>query len=141
MKYLRKTSVLLVLWFFIFASWGAPMAQAEVEWQTLSTLNLDKKPLDLVSSPKGDLIYVLTEGEVLIYATKSKSIQDRIPVDKGVDRIAVAPRGGELFLTNEKTKTFSVVSVAFVQNIDVKGAPFKGPADAPVVIAVFSDFQ
>ncbi len=31
--------------------------------------------------------------------------------------------------------------LSFVQDIDIKGSPFKGPADAPVVITIFSDYQ
>jgi hypothetical protein len=36
---------------------------------------------------------------------------------------------------------FEILVLDFIQNIDVSDSPFKGPADAAVTIAVFSDFQ
>jgi protein-disulfide isomerase len=42
---------------------------------------------------------------------------------------------------SSKKKTLQVVVIEFVQDINVAGAPFKGPADAPVAIVLFTDFQ
>jgi len=104
-------------------------------------LNLDQNPIDIASTPDGQWVFILTSGEVLVQSQATKKIEGRIPVDKDIGRIAVSPRGDQLFVTNEKAKTLSVINVSFIQPIDVKGSPFKGPADAPVVIAVFEDFQ
>jgi hypothetical protein len=38
-------------------------------------------------------------------------------------------------------KTVEIVTIDFIQNINVSGSPFKGPEDAAVVIAVFDDFE
>jgi DNA-binding beta-propeller fold protein YncE len=137
----KRYFVLLSMLFFVFACFLPLSVQAEVEWSTMSTLNLDQKPLDIASTPDGQWIFILTTGEVLVQSQMTKKIEGRISVDKDIDRIAVSPRGEQLFLTNEKTKTLSVISVKFIQQIDIKGSPFKGPANVPVVIAVFEDFQ
>jgi hypothetical protein len=34
-----------------------------------------------------------------------------------------------------------MVRISFVMDIDISGLPFKGAADAPVVVAMFSDYQ
>jgi len=33
------------------------------------------------------------------------------------------------------------VAIDFIVNFNIAGSPFLGPADAKVVVAVFSDFQ
>jgi hypothetical protein len=55
--------------------------------------------------------------------------------------IGTSPNGDSLLLADSKAKTLEVVGISFVVDIDISGLPFKGPADAPVVIAVFSDYQ
>jgi len=137
----KRTSILLLFLLCLFPVWGTPSVRAEVDSTLLSTLDLSKKPLDIVTDLRGTSIYVLTEGEILIFSTANHAVVGRIPVEQGVNQMAVSPRGDQLFLTNEKTKKLSVVSIDFIQHIDVKGSPFKGPANAPVVVAVFSDYQ
>ncbi len=51
------------------------------------------------------------------------------------------PRGSTLILKSGKNKTVQIVTLDFIQKINVSGAPFKGAEDAAVVIAVFDDFQ
>ena len=68
-------------------------------------------------------------------------LQGSIPVEEGVAGIDIAPQGEMLYLINNKTQTFSSVGVSFVVDVDTSGSPFKGPADAPVTIALFTDFE
>ncbi len=137
------SKLLLFAAFFSLLShaWLVPEAVAEVESQVLKTLNLDKTPIDVVTSADGKVLFVLTEGEVLVYTKAGTTLSGRVPVDAGANQIAVSPRGDQLYLTNGKTNSLTVINVAFVQTIDVAGAPFKGPAAAPVVVAVFDDYQ
>lgn len=141
MKRCKWHLVLFCFLFLFFAGWVHPDVYADVEWNVQSTLNLKNRPLDITSSADGKWIYILTPGEVLIYSQAKKSIVDRIPVDKGVSQITVLSRRNQLFATNQKKKTVTVIDFDFIIKIDVKGSYFKGPADAPVVIAVFEDFQ
>ena len=114
---------------------------ATVEWDVLKTFRLEKAPLDVAVSNNGRYIYVLTEeGIIYIYSTDG-SQKEKIAVGKSIDGIKAGPREDVLLLSSRSEKTVQVVTVDFVQNIDVSGSPFKGAVDAPVVVAVFSDFQ
>jgi len=58
-----------------------------------------------------------------------------------VDAIQAGPGEDILLLTSRKNRTVQVITVNFIRDINVSGSPFKGQADAPVVIAVFNDYQ
>lgn len=119
----------------------ATAAHAAVDLQTIREFTLPAKPLDVALSPDGRLTFVLADnGTILIYAVDS-GLKDTVTVGPGIDRIAVAADGSTLVLTNSKTKQVRQVAVAFQAMIDTANAPFKGKKDAPIVIAVFSDFQ
>ena len=137
---IRRLLLLPVL-FFLFTCSIPLLLHAEVESSIAATFNLDKSPIDVVTTTDGRWAYILTPGEVQVYSLSTKSLQGRVPVDKEAGRISVSPKGDQLYVINEKTKTLSVITVAFIQKIDIQGSPFKGPVDAPVVIAVFSDYQ
>ena len=114
---------------------------AEVEWEILETLKLDAAPLDVAVSVDGKWLFVLTDkGAIIIFSSHGKE-QDKIDVGDHVDKIEAGPREDILFLKSRKRKTVEVVTFDVIREINVFGAPFKGPADAPVVIAVFTDFQ
>jgi hypothetical protein len=55
--------------------------------------------------------------------------------------IGTSPKGDFLLLADSKENTLEVVKISFVVDIDISGLPFKGPENAPVVIAVFNDYQ
>jgi len=114
---------------------------AAVEWSVQKKLQLEAPPVDVAVSPSEKWIYVLTDrGEVLIF-TKDGSLKEMIEVGKHIDQIKAGPRDDLLYLASRKNKTVEFVDLDFIQNIDTAGSPFKGPADAPAVIAVFTDFE
>ena len=114
---------------------------ALVEWDIQKILKMEASPLDIAVSKDGKSIFVLTEsGDIIIYSSSGK-LMDKIDVGNHVDQIKVGPREDLLFLSSRKNKTVEILVMDFIRNIDITGAPFKGPVDAPVVIAVFSDFQ
>jgi protein-disulfide isomerase len=117
---------------------------AEVEMTIARTLTLEETPVDTALSASGKYIFVLTDkGKVLVYTPDGK-LSDTIPVDKSVDSIRPAPPGAReeiLFLVSSKKKTVQLAVLDFVKDINVAGAPFKGAADAPVTIVLFTDFQ
>ena len=116
-------------------------AAGEVEWNILKTLQLEATPIDVAITPDGKRIYVLTDqGEILVYSSTQK-IEGRIDVGKQVDQLKLGPRGETLILTSGRDKTVLIATVDFIKKINTTGAPFKGAEDAPVVIAVFDDFQ
>jgi DNA-binding beta-propeller fold protein YncE len=116
-------------------------ASDNVEMNVYKTLQLEETPIDVAVSPDGRRIFVLTDrGEVVVYSSAAK-IEARIDVGQQVDQIKLGPRGESLILKSSKNKTVQIVTVDFIQKINISGSPFKGPENAPVVIAVFDDFQ
>ena len=116
-------------------------SNALVESDILKTLKIEKTPLDVAVSFSGRWIFVLTnKGEILIYSSEGK-LNDTISVDKSIDSLKVGAREDIIFLISRKNKAFHILAFDFIKNIDISASPFKGPADAPVVITVFTDFQ
>ena len=114
---------------------------ADVEWTTKRKLDLGVKPLDSALSADGQKLFILAPGEVLVYSIPQGKVTSRIPVGKGFDRITFSPLDNSLMLTSSSKKALEVVQLEFIQDIDVSGLPFKGPENARVTIAVFSDYQ
>jgi protein-disulfide isomerase len=119
----------------------SPSSHAEVEMTVARTLTLEETPVDTALSAGGKYIFVLTDkAKVLVYTPDGK-LSDTIPVDKSIDSIKAGPREEILLLVSSKKKTVQVAVLEFVQEINVTGSPFRGTADAPVIIALFTDFQ
>ena len=117
------------------------MANGAVEGDVKKTLNLESPPLDLAASLNGQYIYVLTaQKNILVYSVEGK-LEGKIPVESQVDSIKVGPWEDVILLTSKKNKQVQILLLDFIKDIDLSHSPFKGPADAPVEIAVFSDFQ
>ncbi|HIP83300.1 MAG TPA: hypothetical protein EYH19_06970 [Desulfocapsa sulfexigens] len=115
--------------------------QSKVQLQVEKTWKLPAKPLDIVYSLDGKKVFILTDqNEVLVYQADG-ALLGKIDVEKGVSAIDIAPRGEKLFLINQKNNSFTDLSVDFVVSIDVTGSPYVGQENAPVTIAVFTDFE
>lgn len=113
----------------------ALVSEKNISWQ------LPYKPLDFVQSVDGSRLFVLTEnGRVLIYEPNG-TLKGSISVGAGVTAIDTDARGENVFLIDSSAKTFTSLSVDFVVDIDTTGSPFMGSAEAPVTIAVFTDFE
>ena len=134
-----RFTISLVTLFLLF-TWLAS-SPATVEWDVAGTLNLKDKALDAAIALNGKWIFVLTDkGEILIYSSDGK-LEDTISVGKGVESIKVGPREDVLLLTRGKDKTVQIITLDFIQEINISGSPFKGKADAPVAVATFNDFE
>ena len=124
---------------FIFAA--ASICFATVEWEIIQTLNIDAAPIDTAISPDGRFVYVLAEdGNIYIYSANG-TLKDKIHIGSQVDQIKIGPKGERLFVSSRKNKTLKVITLDFIYDINISGSPSKGAKDAPVIIAVFSDFQ
>lgn len=140
---MKKTAVAAIVAVFFAAGWlgwSAPL-WAEVDLKTVRELDLKAKPLDVTPSADGNLLFVLTPGELLVYSLREGKITERVPVGKDFDRIAASPRGNLITLTSSTKNSLQIVLLEFSYPIDVKGLPFKGIENAPVVVAVFTDYQ
>jgi protein-disulfide isomerase len=114
---------------------------AEVEYNVLKTYNLEDPPVDMAFSANRNEIYVLNpKGDLLIYDTNGR-LTEKINVGKRFDRLNLVQGSDILFLSSRKDKTIQIIQLDFIQKIHTSGSPFKGSENAPVIIAVFSEFQ
>jgi DNA-binding beta-propeller fold protein YncE len=112
-----------------------------VEWNLQQHWPTAGKTLDMVHSLDGKVVYILNDKQVVQVFNSQGQLQGSIPVEEGVSAIDIAPQGEKLYLINNKNQTFSSIGVSFVIDVDISGSPFKGPANAPVTIALFTDFE
>jgi len=137
---LRGVIIFFLLAAMIWSGLPAP-ASATVEWSRQQLLKTDGAPIDIAVSADGKFTFVLTDtGQVFIYSAQGQT-EGTLDVGNGFNGIESSPTGDMLFLLDRNSNGVQVVSVEFIQNINASGAPFKGPAEASVVIALFSDFQ
>ena len=133
--------ILVLIFIIVPGAFAGALASDNLEWDIFQTLKLDASPIDVALTYDGRKIFILTDqGEILVYSSNQKP-DARINVGKHVDRIKLGPRGDTLILSSGKNKTVQMVTIDFIQTINTAGSPFKGQEDAPVVIAVFDDFQ
>ena len=137
MRSVRRLCILLIALLFSFSS----LALAEVEKGASRTLKLEAKPIDMAISADGKYTFILAEGGKVFIIDSSGSVKDTLKVSESVASIATSPSGDFLLLADSKDNTLEVIQISFIVDIDTTGLPFKGPANAPVVIAVFSDYQ
>lgn len=117
------------------------LGRADVEWSITNELPLDVTPLDVSTSSDGKWIFVLTPGEIVLYSSPDNKLINRIPVDKMFDRLAYSAHDDTLILSSSTGKALKFIHLDSVFKFDTTGLAFKGPANAPVTITVFSDYQ
>jgi len=137
MRLVRDVCILLLALLLSFST----LALAEVEKGASTTLKLEAKPIDMTISADGKYTFILAEGGKIFILNSSGELEDTLEVSGSVASIASSPSGDFLLLADSKDNTLEVVKISFIADIDISGLPFKGPAGAPVVIAVFSDYQ
>lgn len=112
-----------------------------IEWNVQQHWPTAGKTLDMVHSLDGKFVYILNDKQLVQVFNSQGQLQGSIPVEEGVAAIDIAPQGEMLYLINNKSQTFSSIGVSFVVDVATAGSPFKGPAEAPVTIALFTDFE
>ena len=137
MRSVRNVCILLLAILFSFST----LALAEVEKGASKTFKLDSKPIDMTVSADGKYTFILAEGGNVLIFDSAGALKDTLKVSDSVVSIGTSPNGDFLLLADSKANTLEVLKISFVVDIDISGLPFKGPADAPVVVAVFSDYQ
>lgn len=113
----------------------------KVEWTENLTWPAPTKTIDFVHSLDGKYAFFLTSDHQVAIYTADGVKQGFIPVAEGVTAIDIAPQGEMLYLIDSTANTFKSLSVDFVANIPTTGSAFMGPADAPVTITIFTDFE
>ncbi|MFO7666160.1 MAG: thioredoxin domain-containing protein [Desulfobacterales bacterium] len=132
--------VILLFSISIIAVFSTPCFAA-LEWSILSRLKIDASPVDVAVSLNEKWVFVLNDrGEVLVFS-RDGGFKEKIQVGRHIDQIKVGPRDNILYLNSRKNKTVEIIEFDFIQNINTAYSPFKGPVNAPVAIAVFTDFE
>ena len=137
MRSVRDVCILFFILLFSFCT----LALAEVEKGSTRTIKLEAKPIDMTTTADGKYTFVLAEGGKVLIIDSSGTIKDTLKVSESAMSIGTSPDGSFLLLADGAAQTLEVVQISFVVDIDVSGLPFKGAASAPVVVAVFSDYQ
>ena len=115
----RKLAVSLLSTFIVLMVFAH--GQAEVEWTLHKTFKTQKPARDVEASVNGKWVFILTEqGEILIYAS-SGVLRDTIDVGDSIDSIKAGPREDILFLSSRTDSTVQLITLDFIQNIDVSG--------------------
>jgi hypothetical protein len=124
-------------WLFM----AAQPAKAEFEWTEMKELNLSEKPLALATSLNGQWIVVLLKGEVQLFSQENFSLLGKFPVDKSFDTMSFSENLQAVILGNSEKKTIKILQIEQILDINVANLPIIGPAEAPITIVVFSDYQ
>ncbi len=116
-------------------------AYAELEKTLVKSEVLNKAPLGIAQSVSDGRLFVLLEGgEVLIFSADGEQ-QERLTVDADVSTLEVSPDGQRLYLGKARSRELQLVDLAYIQPLPVNSSAVRGPANAPVTITIFSDFQ
>ena len=136
-----RFKTLLVLILFISVTVAPSACLADVNGRILAKLTLQVSPLDMSTSKDGRWLYLLTApGDLLIYSSDGQ-YNGKIEVGRGFDQVEAGATEDQVYLLNRKEKRIQVVEVTYTFDIDTTRSPYKGPADAPVVIVEYTDFQ
>jgi hypothetical protein len=116
-------------------------AHADIEWTEKKQLKIEASPVDLVTSPDGKWVIILTPGEILAYSVSEDKIVNRMPVDKAFDKITYSAADGAVLVSSSTGNLIKIIQMDVVHTFSLAGIPFKGPENAAVTIVVFSDYQ
>jgi predicted DsbA family dithiol-disulfide isomerase len=118
-----------------------PNVQAGIDWKEIKEVKLDARPLDTVVSDDEKQVFILTPEEIVVYSNTENKVTGKIKVGKNFDHLAISPKNNMLILSNGNSNTIKFIKYEFIHEIDTTGLPFKGAENAPVVVAVFDDYQ
>ena len=135
---IKSLFIVLTLFVLLFSS---NADAADIEWNVLQTLDLKESPVDIAFSTSRNKILVLTKkGELQVFEPDGRSVAT-LEVGKEFDRLYHIQGSDVVLLSGTANKTAKIIELSFIEQINTAGAPFKGTENAPVVIAVFSDFE
>lgn len=131
----------ILLSLLIMSSFLVGSVSASVEWRTGGTIKTGKPPVDLAVTSDGKWTFVLAKGgELQIYNSAGK-LSDTIQVSSDFDTVATDGSGSRIYLGSSKKSTVQEIRITHRAEFSYVGSPFLGKSSAPVVLAVFSDFQ
>jgi sugar lactone lactonase YvrE len=138
---MKKPPVLPALLLLIPLGLAAGPAAAAIEWQSGPALKSANAPVDVAISADGNRSFVLSKGGKIQIYDKTGKLSDTLDVDPATDHIAADGDGNRLLISSNANGSAQQIEISYRFPFDYKDSPFLGKADAPVVLAVFSDFQ
>ena len=114
---------------------------ADIEWTTSGQIDLKAPALDVCPSADGKWLYLLSAGEIAVYAFADGKIVNRIPLDAAFDRLVYVKETNSLVATSRSNNKVKIIRLEIVYKVTTTGLPYKGAKNAPVTIAIFSDYQ
>jgi protein-disulfide isomerase len=140
---IRKQPIIggIMLVIALFMSSVTLGSAAEIEWTTSGQLDLKAPTLDMCTSADGKWLYLLSTGEISIYSFSEEKIVNRIPLDTDFDRLAYVKETSSLVATSRSNNKVQIIRLDVMYKFTTTGLPYKGAKNAPVTIAVFSDYQ
>ncbi|MEE4112597.1 MAG: thioredoxin domain-containing protein [Desulfobacteraceae bacterium] len=115
--------------------------RAEVDLEILRNIAVDGSPLDVVVSEDGRWIYVLTDTARLLVYSPEGTLQGTAAVPSGSQRMTGSPEEDVLLVTNKDDRTVRAIRVNLQHEFTSAQSPTKGPANAPVTLTLFTDFE
>jgi thiol-disulfide isomerase/thioredoxin len=115
--------------------------RAEVDLEILRNFAVDAAPLDVAVSADGRWIYVLTGDARLHIYSPAGELKGTVAVPPGSQRVATGPGDDVLFVANSENRTVQTVRVNLQHEFTSAQSPTRGPADAPVTLTLFTDFE
>jgi len=140
MSRLKQKELFSIFVFFLSLLFSSNIYGA-VDLTTLRQKNLDVYPQDVAASEDGNMIFILSPGELIIYSSEDDEIVSRSAIDTSYDKITYSGKNKTLILTSRSSKLLKIIQVEPIYEILLSSLPFKGAVDAPVTIAVFDDYQ
>ena len=137
---MMKSSLIFLVFSTFLVCISGP-ANAAFELQDQRDIDLRTAPVDISISQDGRWTFILTaEGSVQVLSFQGELVQT-LEGGTGFNRIEFSQLGNRLILSSTRNKAVRVLSLDLVHEFDLTGSPVRGPDIAPVVIAVFNDFQ
>jgi protein-disulfide isomerase len=114
-------------------------ASAVMQVEGTENVRLPKAALDVATTADGAKLFVLLKGGEVQVLSPGGQLIDQLTVAPESEQLSVSPEGDRLYLT--VGQELRIVEVASKHELPVLNSPVKGPANAPVTLTLFSDFQ
>ena len=140
---MKKTPIKLGIALVVIVSllYAPSVIPDNLELTISGQLDLKAPPLDICASADGKWLYILSEGEILVYSFSDDTIVNRIPIDKAFDRMIYLKENNSLVVTSRSGNALQIIQPEEVYTFSTSGLPHKGSRHAPVTVAVFSSYQ
>ncbi len=114
---------------------------AVVSHEEVTSFKHKGRAIDTAVSADGQFFYILTDKQELIVRSMNGKSQQSIKVSGNYDIMTTSPKANVVLLTDSAAQVTTVIQIESIHDFNYTSSPFKGPADAAVTVAVFSDFQ